>query len=120
MYGARILAQAPAAFSGILFGQLQDQFVTAAYLWLDTEIHQGLHSAGGHPPLLCWADGRLERIESDGLVIGIKPDSEYPVRENHSLPPPELSEEILSGIRHWRRDSVPQHDDITLIVVDAV
>lgn len=67
--------------NGILFGQLQDQFVTASYLWLDTRIRQGLYSSAGHPPLLCWREGRLERIESNGLVIGIKPDSKYPVRE---------------------------------------
>ena len=144
--------------NGILFGQLQDQFVTAAYLWLDTEIHQGLYSAAGHPPLLRWSDGKLERIESNGLVIGIKPDSEYPIREipihpgdrfllytdgvvesensageffgdrkleeivrsDQSLPPSRLSEQILSGISHWRLDSAPQQDDITLIIADVV
>lgn len=144
--------------NAILFGQLQDQFVTASYLWLDTELHQALYSAAGHPPLLCWMDGRLERIESNGLVIGIRPDSGYPVRQiplhsgdrfllytdgvvesenaagqffgdckleeivrsNNSRSPLQLSEQILSAIRHWRLDSLPQQDDITLIIVDVI
>ena len=63
-----------------LAGQLRGQFVTAAYLWLDTEIHKALYSAAGHPPLLRWRDGVLERIESNGLLFGFMPDSDYPVR----------------------------------------
>jgi len=65
----------------ILSGQLRGQFVTAAYLWLDTEIGKALYSAAGHPPLLCWRNGKLERIESNGLLFGVTPDSDYPVCE---------------------------------------
>ena len=65
----------------ILSGQLRSQFVSAAYLWLDTEARKALYSAAGHPPLLCWREGRLERIESNGLLIGVRPDSDYPVCE---------------------------------------
>jgi sigma-B regulation protein RsbU (phosphoserine phosphatase) len=36
----------------ILFPQIRDQFVSAAYLWLDVESHKALYSAAGHPPLL--------------------------------------------------------------------
>src|ERR1700747_3760641 len=35
----------------ILYGLLRDQFVSAAYLWLDTGNCKGLYSAAGHPPL---------------------------------------------------------------------
>jgi sigma-B regulation protein RsbU (phosphoserine phosphatase) len=142
----------------ILSGQLQDQFVSAAYLWLDMELRRALYSAAGHPPLLCWREGKLERIESNGLLLGLIADSDYPVcelplnsgdrfllytdgvvepenaagdffgdhqlekivRNNRSRLPAELSEELLSGIRHWRPASVPQQDDITLIVIDVV
>ena len=142
----------------ILSGQLQDQFVSAAYLWLDMELHKALYSAAGHPPLLCWREGTLERIESNGLLLGLIPDSDYPVcaiplnsgdrfllytdgvvepenatgdffgdhqlehivRSNHSRSPSELSEELLSGIRQWRPASVPQQDDITLIIIDVL
>ena len=61
--------------------QLHGQFVSAAYLWMDTENHQGRYSAAGHPPLLRWRDGVLERIESNGLLIGVRPDPDYPLCE---------------------------------------
>jgi sigma-B regulation protein RsbU (phosphoserine phosphatase) len=64
-----------------LIGSLRGQFVTAAYLWMDTEHRTALYSAAGHPPLLRWRDGALERIESNGLLFGVVPDPRYPVRE---------------------------------------
>ena len=63
----------------LLFAQLHDQFVSAAYLWLDTQNRKGLYSAAGHPPLLRWRAGKLERIESNGLLFGVIPDPDYPV-----------------------------------------
>lgn len=63
----------------MLFPQLHDQLVSAAYLWLDTENHQAMYSAAGHPPLLHWRRGKLEPIESNGLLFGVIPDSDYPV-----------------------------------------
>jgi sigma-B regulation protein RsbU (phosphoserine phosphatase) len=63
----------------ILSAELHGQFVSAAYLWLDTEVRKALYSAAGHPPLLRWRDGQLARIESNGLLIGVLPDSDYPV-----------------------------------------
>jgi phosphoserine phosphatase RsbU/P len=63
-----------------LSGQLRGQFITAAYLWLDMEKRRALYSAAGHPPLLRLRDGKLERIESNGLLFGVLPDPEYPVR----------------------------------------
>jgi sigma-B regulation protein RsbU (phosphoserine phosphatase) len=65
----------------ILAGQLRGQLVSAAYLWLDTEQGHASYSAAGHPPLLCWRQGRLDRIESNGLLIGVIPEPEYPVCE---------------------------------------
>jgi phosphoserine phosphatase RsbU/P len=64
-----------------LSGQLQDQFVSAAYLWLDTENGKALYSAAGHPPLLRWSQGKLESIQSNGLVFGVLSKGDYPVRE---------------------------------------
>jgi sigma-B regulation protein RsbU (phosphoserine phosphatase) len=65
----------------ILAVQLRGQFVSAAYLWIDTETCTARYSAAGHPPLLCWraAAGELQRIESNGLIFGVFPDAEYPV-----------------------------------------
>jgi sigma-B regulation protein RsbU (phosphoserine phosphatase) len=63
----------------ILSRQLRDQFVTAAYLFIDTQNRKALYSAAGHPPLLRWRGGRLERIESNGIVFGVILDPDYPV-----------------------------------------
>lgn len=63
----------------ILFSQLHDQLVSAAYFWLDTENRKALYSAAGHPPLLRWRDGKLERVESNGLLFGVMADPDYPV-----------------------------------------
>jgi sigma-B regulation protein RsbU (phosphoserine phosphatase) len=65
----------------LLAGHLRGQLVSAAYLWIDTQDGRARYSAAGHPPLLRWRDGELARIESNGLLFGILPDSGYPVRE---------------------------------------
>ena len=65
----------------ILSGQLRSQLISAAYLWLDMEQGMALYSAAGHPPLIRWRQDRLERIESNGILIGVLPDAGYPVCE---------------------------------------
>ncbi len=64
----------------MLAGPSAGPFVSAAYLWMDTERGRARYSAAGHPPLLHWraADGRLDRIVSNGLLFGFEPDTEYP------------------------------------------
>ena len=57
------------------------QLVSAAYLWVDTEKRKALYSAAGHPPLLHWRAGKLQRIESNGLLLGVLPEAEYPLWE---------------------------------------
>lgn len=42
----------------LLSGQLHGQFVSAAYLWLDTENRTAPYSAAGHPPLLRCREGK--------------------------------------------------------------
>ncbi len=64
----------------VLAGQLRNQLVSAAYLWLDTENRTARYSAAGHPPLLRWSQGTLERIESNGLLFGMLEECDYPVR----------------------------------------
>ncbi len=65
----------------ILSSEAQGQFASAAYVWIDTENRNARYSAAGHPPLLCWRNtrGELQRIQSNGLLLGVEPDSEYPV-----------------------------------------
>jgi phosphoserine phosphatase RsbU/P len=70
----------------VLYPQLHAQLVSAAYLWLDTENHTALYSAAGHPPLLHCRDDKVERIESNGLLLGVLPDSDYPLYNLKILP----------------------------------
>jgi sigma-B regulation protein RsbU (phosphoserine phosphatase) len=71
--------QVLSGLNSILFAQLRTQLVSAAYMWIDTEKRKALYSAAGHPPLLKWRGGKLVRIESNGLLLGVLPDAEYPV-----------------------------------------
>ena len=66
----------------ILSADLRGQFVSAAYLWIDTETRNAAYSAAGHPPLLLWRadDKNLMRIESNGLLFGVLPDARFPQR----------------------------------------
>jgi sigma-B regulation protein RsbU (phosphoserine phosphatase) len=70
----------------VLFAQLRTQLISAAYLWLDTENRIALYSAAGHPPLLHCREGTLQRIESNGLLLGVLPDSDYPLCDMSILP----------------------------------
>jgi sigma-B regulation protein RsbU (phosphoserine phosphatase) len=76
-------AQAPGEvlreLNRILSPQLRAQLVSAAYLWLDTENRVGSYSAAGHPPLLHWREGKLEHIESNGVLLGVLAEPFYPV-----------------------------------------
>lgn len=85
MQSATIYAHDPprvlCVLNRILSSEACGQFASAAYLWIDTKNRNAFYSAAGHPPLLCWQNTRNEmrRIESNGLLLGIKPDSEYPM-----------------------------------------
>ena len=63
-----------------LSGELRGHFVSAAYLWVDSEARRGRYSAAGHPPLLHWraAESALRRIESNGLLFGVPIKGDYP------------------------------------------
>jgi sigma-B regulation protein RsbU (phosphoserine phosphatase) len=63
-----------------LAGELRGQFVSAAYLWIDSQTRSARYSAAGHPPLLHWsaAEGALVRIESNGLLFGVPVNGDYP------------------------------------------
>jgi sigma-B regulation protein RsbU (phosphoserine phosphatase) len=63
----------------VLSGQRSSQLISAAYLWLDTETRTARYSAAGHPPLLRWAHGQLNRIESNGFLLGMVPECAFPV-----------------------------------------
>ena len=85
MHSVAVHAEDPAQVLGglnrILSSEAQGQFVSAAYVWIDTANRKALYSAAGHPPLLCWrnARGEMQRVESNGLLFGVEPNSAYPV-----------------------------------------
>jgi sigma-B regulation protein RsbU (phosphoserine phosphatase) len=74
-------AQVLGGLNRILWSEARGQFASAAYVWIDTEKRNALYSAAGHPPLLCWRNtrGEMQSIESNGMLFGFEPDSEYPV-----------------------------------------
>jgi sigma-B regulation protein RsbU (phosphoserine phosphatase) len=63
----------------VLSGQRSNQLISAAYLWLDTEHGTARYAAAGHPPLLRWTQGQLDRIESNGFLLGMVAECAYPV-----------------------------------------
>jgi len=69
----RAVAADPASFlSGMnsaLLGNTQNQFVTAAYVYLNSEPGELRYSAAAHPPLLLVRDGRVTPIEENGLML---------------------------------------------------
>jgi sigma-B regulation protein RsbU (phosphoserine phosphatase) len=86
----RIHARHPAEFlcgmNNALCGNTQDQFVTAAYVYLDSESEFFSYAAAGHPPLLLLRDRQVQEIEENGLVLGLMEDASYS-EVNHPLLP---------------------------------
>lgn len=52
-----------------LFGNTQNQFVTAAYVHLNSESRELCYSAAGHPPMLLLRNGRITKVEENGLML---------------------------------------------------
>jgi serine phosphatase RsbU (regulator of sigma subunit) len=63
----------------VLAGQLEDQFVTAGYAFVDPGAGELRYSGAGHPPLmLCSADsGGISELTRNGLMLGPFPGVEY-------------------------------------------
>ncbi|HEV8491198.1 MAG TPA: PP2C family protein-serine/threonine phosphatase, partial [Candidatus Angelobacter sp.] len=72
---ARVLS----GLNSILCGNLQGQFVTAGYLYLDPRRGALAYAGAGHPPLLAWRDRekRVEAMEENGFMLGIFPEGTY-------------------------------------------
>ena len=69
----RAVAADPSKFlSGMnsaLLGNTQNQFVTAAYVHLNSESGELRYSAAAHPPLLLVRNGCVTQIEENGLML---------------------------------------------------
>lgn len=72
-----------ASVNRLLCGQMAaGRFATLCYLRIDGDRGTLTYANAGHnPPLLARADGRIERLRSGGLVLGVFPDVEYASRE---------------------------------------
>jgi sigma-B regulation protein RsbU (phosphoserine phosphatase) len=72
-------AEVLAGLNSILCGNLQEQFVTAAYVFIDVAQRQLCYSGAGHPPLLLWRarEEKVRIIEENGLVLGLFSGCEY-------------------------------------------
>ena len=72
---ARVLS----GLNSILCGNLQGQFVTAGYLYLDPRRGALTYAGAGHPPLLAWRarEKKVECMEENGLMLGIFPEGAY-------------------------------------------
>jgi len=91
-----------------LFGVIPDP----DYPVCDLPIHSG-------DRFLLYTDGVIEPENAAGDSFGHR-KLEQVIRDNQSRPPSELLDQLLSEIRLWQPASLPQQDDITLIVIDVV
>ncbi len=76
-------AKVMAGLNAMLNGNLQGQFVTAAYVYFDLDSMTGRYSAAGHPPLLNIppATNQTETIAENGLMLGVFPSAAYSSRD---------------------------------------
>jgi phosphoserine phosphatase RsbU/P len=58
-----------AGMNAALFGNTQNQFVTAAYVHLDSESRELRYSAAGHPPMLLLRGGEVQEVLQNGLIL---------------------------------------------------
>lgn len=55
--------------NSVLCGNTQNQFVTAAYVYLDAVSGSLRYSAAAHPPMLLLRDGKVVEIAENGLML---------------------------------------------------
>ncbi|AXC14566.1 Serine phosphatase RsbU, regulator of sigma subunit [Acidisarcina polymorpha] len=62
-----------------LYGKFQGHFVTAAYVFIDTENKVLQYAGAGHPPLMVrsQAAGCTSEFEENGLILGAFPGAAY-------------------------------------------
>ena len=69
----RAIASDPSKFllglNEVLCGNTQSQFVTAAYVHLNSRSRELRYSAAGHPPMLLLRDGEVTEVAENGLML---------------------------------------------------
>jgi sigma-B regulation protein RsbU (phosphoserine phosphatase) len=72
--------------NAVLCGNTQDQFVTAAYVYLDSQSRELRYSAAGHPPMLLLRHGKVIEIAENGLILAAFDSATY-TNAAHPLEP---------------------------------
>jgi sigma-B regulation protein RsbU (phosphoserine phosphatase) len=60
-----------------LCGNTQNQFVTAAYVYLDPARGELCYAAAGHPPMLRLREGQISHVEENGLILALLSSAIY-------------------------------------------
>ena len=68
-----------AGLNSTLCRQVEGQYATAVYVFLDQARRMGCYSTAGHPPLLLWhrSARTLLELNERGLLLGVRPSEEY-------------------------------------------
>jgi sigma-B regulation protein RsbU (phosphoserine phosphatase) len=64
-------AQLLKGMNAALYDNTQDQFVTAAYVYLDAQTKEFRYSAAGHPAMLLLRDGAVTEVIENGFVLAV-------------------------------------------------
>src|SRR6201995_3052138 len=62
-----------------LCGKFEEQYVTAAYVYIDCERNMVRYAGGGHPPIIVASrtDGAIRRVEENGPILGMFAEAPY-------------------------------------------
>jgi len=62
-----------------LCGKFEEQYVTAAYVYIDCDRNTIKYAGGGHPPLMLASrtDGTVRRVEENGPILGMFAEAPY-------------------------------------------
>jgi sigma-B regulation protein RsbU (phosphoserine phosphatase) len=76
---ARVLA----GLNGALCGKFEEHFVTAAYLFVDSQERTLRYAGAGHPPLLLVSstNGKVRELQENGVMLGLFPEAAYSATE---------------------------------------
>jgi phosphoserine phosphatase RsbU/P len=76
-------AKVLAGLNRALCGKFTDNFVTAAYVYLDLEKNFMRYAGAGHPPVLQWriSTGKTAKVLENGLVLGMFEEAIYEALE---------------------------------------
>ena len=66
-----------------LLGNTQNQFVTAAYVHLNSESQELRYSAAGHPPMLLLRQGSVQAVQENGLMLAAFDFAKYTNAAHH-------------------------------------